>query len=323
MQYQIQQFLPLIEQAISKLPVPEVPASLYDPVRYFMKLPGKRIRPVFVLQALELFRKPMPEDAKAALCTELFHNFSLVHDDIMDKADLRRGFETVHKKWNEPTAILSGDALLVMAYDALMHAGLTDLRPLLRSFNNMALAVCEGQQLDMDFSEMRQVSMAEYLDMIDRKTAALIAFSFGLGGFLGGASEEDSLILERFGMAMGRCFQLRDDYLDLFGDEKITGKKRGGDIGNFKLSHPVLESMNDPDAGTFLSMWTNRSLDPEVRIQAILKWMENARIAERCNAFLIQEMDAGISLLSEVKNKNQEAAERIILLCRELAFREK
>ena len=323
MQYQIQQFLPLIEQAISELPVPETPKSLYDPVRYFMKLPGKRIRPVFVLQALELFRKPMPEDAKAALCTELFHNFSLVHDDIMDKADLRRGFETVHKKWNEPTAILSGDALLVMAYEALMHASLTDLRPLLRSFNNMSLAVCEGQQLDMDFSEQSRVSMPEYLDMIDRKTAALIAFSFGLGGFLGGASEEDSLILERFGMAMGRCFQLRDDYLDLFGDEKITGKKRGGDIGNYKLSHPVLESMNDPDASTFLSMWNNKTMDAELRIKAILKWMEEVGIPERCNAFLIQEMDAGISLLSQVKSKNQDAADRIILLCRELAFREK
>jgi geranylgeranyl diphosphate synthase type II len=323
MQYQIQQFLPLIEQALQEMPVPETPASLYDPVRYFMKLPGKRIRPVFVLQALELFREPRPEDAKTALCTELFHNFSLVHDDIMDKADLRRGFQTVHKKWNEPTAILSGDALLVMAYDALMHAELRDLRPLLKSFNEMALAVCEGQQLDMDFSEQSRVSMSEYLDMIDRKTAALIAFSFGLGGFLGEASEEDNLILQQFGMAMGRCFQLRDDYLDLFGDEKITGKKRGGDIGNFKLSHPVLESMNDPDAGTFLAMWNNKSIDADLRLKAILNWMEDAGIPERCNAFLNQEMNAGISLLARVKNKNQEAANRIIFLCRELAFREK
>lgn len=323
MQYQIQQFLPLIEQAIIELPIPATPASLYDPVRYFMKLPGKRIRPVFVLQALELFRNPRQEDARAALCTELFHNFSLVHDDIMDKADLRRGFETVHKKWNEPTAILSGDALLVMAYDALMHAGLTDLRPLLRSFNAMALAVCEGQQLDMDFSELRQVSMPEYLDMIDRKTAALIAFSFGLGAFLGGAPEEDRHTLECFGMAMGRCFQLRDDYLDLFGDEKITGKKRGGDIGNFKLSHPVLESMNDADAGTFLAMWNNKSMDADLRIKAILNWMEDTGIPERCNAFLNQEMDAGIRMLSQVKFNNSEASDRIIQLCRELAFRDK
>jgi geranylgeranyl diphosphate synthase type II len=323
MQYQIQQFLPLIEQALSELPVPETPESLYDPVRYFMKLPGKRIRPVFVLQALELFRQPLPEDANAALCTELFHNFSLVHDDIMDKADLRRGFQTVHKKWNEPTAILAGDALLVMAYDALLEFKGNDLRPLIKSFNAMSLAVCEGQQLDMDFSEKQEVSMEEYQNMIDRKTAALIAFSFELGGFLGGVSENDRIKLRQFGMSMGRCFQLRDDYLDLFGDEKLTGKKRGGDIGNYKLSHPVLESMKDEDAGTFLSLWKNKELNAEIRIQAILKWMEDAGIPERCNAVLIQEMDAGINLLNGLNMVNHEALNRTINLCRELAFRDK
>lgn len=323
MQYQIQHFLPLAEKAISQLSIPEKPGSLYDPIRYFMQLPGKRIRPVFVLQSLELFRQPDERDARISLCTELFHNFSLVHDDIMDKADLRRGFPTVHKKWNEPTAILSGDALLVMAYDVLLESDGKEISSILKAFNQMALAVCEGQQLDMDFSELAQVSMDEYLEMIDCKTAALIAFSFELGGFLGGAAEEDRQKLHQFGMAMGRCFQLRDDYLDLFGDDKLTGKKRGGDIGNYKLSHPVLESMNSSDAATFLALWSNKSMDAELRIKAILNWMEDAGIPERCNTFLNQEMDSGILLLSQVKFNNPDASDRIIQLCRELAFRNK
>jgi geranylgeranyl diphosphate synthase type II len=210
-----------------------------------------------------------------------------------------------------------------MAYDALLEFRGNDLRSLIKSFNAMSLAVCEGQQLDMDFSEKQEVSMDEYRNMIDRKTAALIAFSFELGGFLGGVPENDRIKLRQFGMSMGRCFQLRDDYLDLFGDEKLTGKKRGGDIGNYKLSHPVLESMKDEDASTFLSLWKNKELNAEIRIQAILKWMENAGIPERCNEVLIQEMDAGINLLNGLKMVNHEALNRTIDLCRELAFRDK
>lgn len=323
MQYQLQHFLPMAEAAMQTLNIPENPGTLYDPIRYFLQLPGKRIRPLFVLQVLEIFRQPVSADARIALSTELFHNFSLVHDDIMDRADLRRGFETVHKKWDEPTAILAGDALLVMSYDVLLDAEKNELPSLLRAFNRMALAVCEGQQVDMDFSRLKTVQMEDYLSMIDRKTAALIAFSFELGGFLGGASAEDRSRLHQFGMAMGRCFQLRDDYLDLFGEEKITGKKRGGDIGNYKLSHPVLESMQNPDAETFHSLWHNKTMDAELRIKTVLKWMENAGIADRCNAFLNAQMDAGIHLLNALKFKNREALDRTIQLCRELAFREK
>lgn len=323
MHYQIQHFLPLIESALQKASVPEAPESLYDPIRYFLNLPGKRIRPVFVLQALELYRQPGGHDAAAALATELFHNFSLVHDDIMDLADMRRGFQTVHKKWDEPTAILAGDALLVLAYDCLLDAQVKDLAALIRSFNRMALAVCEGQQLDMDFSRLETVSAEEYLGMIDRKTAALIAFSMELGGFLGHASESERNILADFGMAMGRCFQLRDDYLDLFGEEKITGKKRGGDIGNFKLSHPVLVSMMHENSGNFLQLWTGRNLQTELRITAVLKWMEEHGIPDTCHAFLEEEMNRGMALLDQLQPVNPEAKNRMAELCRQLAFREK
>jgi len=323
MQYQLQNFLPMVERAIQEIQLPESPESLYGPIQYFMNLPGKRIRPIFVLQALELFRQAEFDDAKAALCTELFHNFSLVHDDIMDKADLRRGFQTVHIKWNEPTAILAGDALLVKAYDALLFSKTSDFKELLISFNKMALAVCEGQQLDMDFSNMESVTLPAYLDMIDKKTAALIAFSFELGGFLGNASAEDRKILFEFGFAMGRCFQLRDDHLDLFGNEKVIGKKRGGDIGNSKLTFPVLSSMEHEDSSSFFSLWTNKELEPELRISSILTWMENSGIPALSEHYLQVEMDRGIQLLDQLSSKNPESSTRIIELCKALAFREK
>ncbi|HOY94907.1 MAG TPA: polyprenyl synthetase family protein [Catalimonadaceae bacterium] len=322
MQYQLTQFLPLIEEAIHSLDIPSAPASLYDPIRYFMDLPGKRIRPVFALQCLELFRKPNLKDAKAALSIELFHNFSLVHDDIMDKADVRRGFPTVHVKWNEPTALLSGDALLVLAYDALLEAETVEFRLLLKRFNETALAVCEGQQLDMDFSTVPIVEMEEYQEMIDRKTAALIAFSFELGGFLGGVAENERKALHDFGMAMGRCFQLRDDHLDLFGDEARTGKKRGGDIGNSKLTFPVLTSFGHPDSETFKALWLEKTSDPEHRISRILTWMEEKDIPKLSEEKMHSEMEAGMALLYQVSG-DTEVKSRISDMCHQLAFRDK
>lgn len=322
MQYQITQLLPLIEEAIKDLDIPSSPASLYDPIRYFMDLPGKRIRPVFALQCLELFRQPNLKDAKAALSIELFHNFSLVHDDIMDKADVRRGFPTVHVKWNEPTALLSGDALLVLAYDALLEADTSEFRWLLKRFNEMALAVCEGQQLDMDFSTLPIVAMDEYQEMIDRKTAALIAFSFELGGFLGGVEENERKALHDFGMAMGRCFQLRDDHLDLFGDEAKTGKKRGGDIGNSKLTFPVLTSFGHSDSETFNKLWLDKESDPEVRITRILSWMEMNDIPRLSEEKMQSEMEAGMQLLSQVSGDSMVKT-RISDMCHQLAFRDK
>ena len=322
MQYQIQNLLPLVEEAISGFQFPRSPDSLYDPIRYFMELPGKRIRPIFVLQCLELFRRPEKEDALAALATELFHNFSLVHDDIMDKADLRRGFPTVHKKWNEPTALLSGDALLILAYQALLYSKTLEFKELLSRFNEMSLAVCEGQQMDMDFSEMPIVEISEYMDMIDRKTGALIAFSFELGGFLGAADPKTRKALHDFGLLMGRCFQLRDDYLDLFGDEQKTGKKRGGDIGNSKLTYPVLCAFQHSESSGFKAIWNDKSMDPEIRIQKTLAWMEANTIPQLSENKMKQEMEAGMKLLSEV-NGDALAMQRIQDLCLQLAFRDK
>lgn len=311
--------LPRLEQGLARFPFPAHPASLYDPIRYFMQLPGKRIRPAFVLMALELFREPTEADILPALSTELFHNFSLVHDDIMDQADMRRGFLTVHKKWDEPTAVLAGDALLVFAYDALMAGPEKGLRERLERFNTMALAVCEGQQLDMDFSQKKIIPVDDYLDMIDRKTAALIAYSFALGGLLAGADTTKVDALHQFGMAMGRCFQMRDDYLDLFGDEAITGKKQGGDIGNCKLTYPVLLSLPHAD---FQEIWQQRPAMDDTRIARALDWMRANQIPEGVMQRLDSEMDSGMQLLEKVGGI-KEAENRLREICHLLAYREK
>ena len=322
MQYQIENLLPLVEEALQNFHYPQKPESLYEPIRYFMNLPGKRIRPIFVLQCLELFRKPTENDATASLATELFHNFSLVHDDMMDKADLRRGFQTVHKKWNEPTALLAGDALLIFAYEALAYAPQTQLKDLIGRFNEMALAVCEGQQLDMDFSEMTLVSVEDYMEMIDRKTGALIAFSFEFAGFLAEVSKEERTALSQFGKNMGRCFQLRDDYLDLFGNEAITGKKKGGDIGNRKLTYPVLCSMAEVENSSFLDFWNDNDLPESKRIDACLQWMEARNIPDLCIQKIETEMEQGMKLLQKISG-NSEAKTRLEKLCNLLAFRDK
>ena len=315
-------FIALLEEGLKNFPVPEHPIGLYDPVRYFLALPGKRIRPVFVLQSLALFREPTPEDAVAALATELFHNFSLVHDDMMDNADLRRGFATVHKKWDEPTALLAGDGILVLAYNALLHSRVDDLKELLSRFNQMALAVCEGQQLDMEYSRKPMVSAEEYFQMIDRKTGALIAFSFELGGFLGGASARQRQTLFDFGLAMGRCFQLRDDYLDLFGNEHVTGKVRGGDVANRKLTYPILQALNHSKNQDFVQIWDQWPFDDVKRVQAALAWMENHGIAQQAAQRMEAEMNDGLALFDHLHG--HEAARKAILdMCKQLAYREK
>lgn len=312
-------WVPILEEVLQNYPLPGHPSSLYDPIRYFLNLPGKRIRPVFVLLGISLFREPDEADYVPALATELFHNFSLVHDDMMDQADLRRGFQTVHTKWDESTALLAGDALLILAYQGLVQSRTNNLQVLLNRFNAMSLAVCEGQQLDMDFSQLEMVSLDQYQNMIDRKTGALVAFSFELGGFLGDSTDSQRKALYDFGLSMGRCFQLRDDYLDLFGDEQKTGKKRGGDIGNCKLTYPVLVSLQNSD---FKAIWNQKPANEQNRIDAALSWMEANRIDQQVEEIIKTEMTKGLQLLDEVMG-NENSKTTIREICSILAFRER
>ena len=209
---------------------PEQPFSLYDPAEYFLGIGGKRIRPVLCLMGNELFDVINPDAFPVATAIELFHNFTLIHDDIMDKAPLRRGMQTVHEKYGEPTALLSGDVMLVVAYDYLNKIKPFYIQKIIHLFNKTAKQVCEGQQLDMNFEKQETVQFSDYLKMIELKTSVLLAASLQLGAILGGAQEGNQRHLYEFGKNLGMAFQVQDDYLDAFGDPEKFGKQVGGDI---------------------------------------------------------------------------------------------
>ncbi|PRD52668.1 polyprenyl synthetase family protein [Sphingobacterium gobiense] len=216
---------------LEKAHFPQAPQYLYDPIRYILSLSGKRIRPLLVLMGAELFDKSVVEQAlPASAAIEFFHNFSLIHDDIMDVAPLRRGKPTVHQKWNDNVAILSGDALLIKAYQELAKCPTEKIPSLLHLFNVTSLQVCEGQQYDMDFEMRTQVSEPEYIDMIRLKTSVLLGCALQMGAIIAGADERSQTLLYDFGVNLGIAFQLQDDILDVYGNPKSFGKQVGGDI---------------------------------------------------------------------------------------------
>jgi geranylgeranyl diphosphate synthase, type II len=222
---------------------PAEPSSLYQPNEYFLQLGGKRIRPVLCLMGNELFDDINPDAWHVANAIELFHNFTLIHDDIMDKAPLRRGKETVHSKFGENTALLAGDVMLVAAYDYLNKINTSYIRAIINLFNQTAREVCEGQQLDMDFEKQENVSLDDYLHMIELKTSVLLASSLKFGSILGGASQRNQSLLYEFGKKLGIAFQIQDDYLDAFGDPEKFGKQPGGDIKANKKTFLLIKAL--------------------------------------------------------------------------------
>jgi geranylgeranyl diphosphate synthase type II len=253
---------------------PGQPATLYDPNRYFLQLGGKRIRPVLCLMGNELFDSLHPAAMNVAAAIELFHNFTLIHDDIMDQAPLRRGITTVHEKYGLNTALLAGDVMLIKAYEYLATAPPTLLPGLLTLFNRTATQVCEGQQLDMDFEQLDQVSLSDYLSMIEKKTSVLLAASLMMGAMLGGAGERNQQLIYQFGLKLGLAFQVQDDYLDAFGDPEKFGKQVGGDIladkKTFLLIH-ALEKANDVDRSLLQSMLGKKDASKVNEVLAIYK----------------------------------------------------
>ena len=220
----------LVERKLSELSLPAKPGNLYDPLRYLLNIGGKRVRPILTLLGAELFGVSNDKVINQALAVELFHNFTLMHDDIMDEAPLRRGQSTVHEKWGNNTAILSGDVLMIYAYEQLSLGANDHLKDLFERFNRTAIEVCEGQQMDMDFETREDVTPSEYVEMIRLKTSVLLGCALEFGAIMAGASSEDRKHLYDFGVHVGLAFQIQDDILDLYADPEKFGKQVGGDV---------------------------------------------------------------------------------------------
>ncbi|HCR48009.1 MAG TPA: polyprenyl synthetase family protein [Bacteroidetes bacterium] len=266
-----------VESALKGLSLPDYPPDLYEPVRYSLETGGKRIRPVCVLLAAELYGVSVQTAMPAAMAIEVFHNFTLLHDDIMDHADTRRGRLTVHRKWDENVAILSGDLMMGMAYDLLAHTGSSRLGTMIRQFHKMVMRLCEGQMLDMVFERRMDVQISEYLDMIDGKTAALLCCAFELGGLLGGASEEEREALSTLGQHIGMGFQIQDDLLDLTAPAGF-GKQKGGDLMQGKrtwLLLTALERASGSDHAFLQGALTGGMPESEIpRAEALMEALE-------------------------------------------------
>jgi geranylgeranyl diphosphate synthase type II len=238
-----QETLDFFNQALANLPLDRQPEGLYTPVKYELSLGGKRIRPVLLLMAYQLYRNDMERVLPTALGLEMYHNYTLLHDDVMDKADMRRGKPTVHKVWDENTAILSGDAMLVLAYQLMGQASADHLKAVLDLFTTTALEIGEGQQYDMDFESRMDVREEEYIEMIRLKTSVLLACALKLGALQADAPATDADLLYRFGENIGLAFQLQDDLLDVYGDPKTFGKNIGGDILEGKKTFMLINAL--------------------------------------------------------------------------------
>ncbi len=243
-----QEILKLVNNHLDSLADERQPRHLYEPIEYVLSLGGKRIRPTLMLLAYNLYREH-PEDILMPACgIETYHNYTLLHDDLMDQADLRRGHETVHKRWDANTAILSGDSMLVLAYQRMAQCRPDKLKEVINVFTQTALEIGEGQQYDMDFEKRDDVTEDEYIEMIRLKTSVLLACALKIGAILGDASAEDADNLYRFGEKIGLAFQLQDDFLDVYGDPKVFGKAIGGDIVSNKKTYMLINAFNRANA---------------------------------------------------------------------------
>ena len=253
------------------------PKNLYEPIDYIIKLGGKRMRPILTLMAADIFSGGYEKAMPAALAVEVFHNFTLIHDDIMDDAPLRRGKETVHEKWDINTGILSGDAMLILAYQYFENYEPIVFQKLAQLFSKTALEVCDGQQLDVDFETRNDVTIEEYVNMIRLKTSVLVAAALKMGAIVAETSEENANLIYDFGLNLGLAFQLQDDYLDTFGDPKTFGKQVGGDIIENKKTYLYLKSLevsNEVDKGKLQFFYNQKLKDNSVKITEVTRIFE-------------------------------------------------
>lgn len=276
------QFLEIIENFISKEQFDGKSNGLYEPLYYIFDLPAKRVRPALVLLGHQLFKEDCSEIVPLAFVVEAFHNFTLIHDDIMDDAPLRRGRATVHEKFGINTGILSGDLLLIYVYEYIRrHAPQDKLNKILDCFNKMAIEVCEGQQMDMDFEKIAEVSLEDYIQMIKFKTAVLLGASLKIGAIAAGSTDYDCELCNEVGINLGLAFQIQDDYLDIYGDNIKVGKQKAGDIINSKKSAPyilALQSLIGSDKENFIHLYESGNIDPIEKVDKVLQVYEKANI---------------------------------------------
>ncbi|MEN0006295.1 MAG: polyprenyl synthetase family protein [Bacteroidota bacterium] len=292
-------------------PFRKSPIGLYEPVDYIMQLGGKRMRPILALLAYQLFKKDVDAALPVAMAVEVFHNFSLVHDDIMDAADLRRGKPTVHAKYDTNTAILSGDVMLIKSYQYLAQIGDPHIQAkLIQVFNQVAIEVCEGQQYDVDFENRSDVRIDEYLKMIEYKTAALLAGSLSMGAIAAGADEAAVAHLDRFGRKVGIAFQIQDDLLDSFGDPAKFGKKVGGDICQNKKTILILQALKDGNANEqaqLNQLLSTPTTNEQQKITAVKSLLEHLHIPTKVKTLRDQYL---AEALQELETLEVEAAQK-------------
>ena len=282
--YNLKQLQQIIEEKIKEIKYPSNAKELYDPIKYILSIGGKRIRPALTLASCNLFCDNIDSAVNPAIGIEVFHNFTLIHDDIMDQSVMRRNNPTVHKKWDTNTAILSGDAMSIIAYQFIEKSPENKLRKVLNVFNQTALRVCEGQQLDMNFEKRQNVTIPEYLKMIELKTSELIAGSLKTGAICGNATNKDAELLYYFGKNIGLAFQLQDDYLDVYADEKTFGKKIGNDIVSNKKTYLLIQALQNSDKTLKqeLQTWLNKkSFDKKEKITKVKEIFNELKVKEK------------------------------------------
>jgi geranylgeranyl diphosphate synthase, type II len=315
-----------LENHIQQFSFGSSPIELYEPISYIMSLGGKRIRPLLTLLAYQLYKDDYQKIITPAIAIEVFHNFTLMHDDIMDQAPLRRGKATVHEKWNANTAILSGDVMLVKAYDMLLDIDPSKFKTCFMAFNQTAAEVCEGQQHDMNFETKDQVSEAEYIDMIRQKTAVLLGFALQFGALLSNASEEDAQKLYDFGVNIGIGFQLKDDLLDVYADQAKFGKQVGGDIISNKKTFLLIKAkeLAKGQRADELNKWlAAKTYDKEEKVKAVTNIYNELGIKELTELKIQEYFELGFKQYQSLSVPNSTAYNVLLKLIEDLVNRDK
>ncbi len=318
------QLLDKINDHVAGLRFKRRPEALYEPIEYVLALGGKRVRPLLLLMAYNLYREDVNKVLGPATGIEVYHNYTLLHDDLMDRSDMRRGKKTVHKIWGDNAAILSGDAMLVLAYRYMTDCGPEYLTRVMDIFGQTALEICEGQQMDMDFEHRSDVAADEYLEMIRLKTAVLLAASLRIGALLGGATEEDANRLYDFGMQIGVAFQLQDDLLDVYGDPEVFGKKIGGDILCNKKTYMLIKALERSDARQReqLEAWLQReNPQPDEKIAAVTGLFNQIGVKAVCENKMREHYTRGMDSLAQV-NVAEDRKKGLKNLMKYLMYRE-